>query len=280
MPLPMLYLDLAETEANELVPLVAREPVERLIGGGQMQGERDAEAHQELRAIDAGGEHVLLDLRLHLLAVDGGRRGQEVHRILGRQRDVLVLLLDPHVRHRNATRTVTSLAALLAEAIADVDLLGRDREVLGRIATLSFCTNRRPPVARLGAGVVGQRRRRGEAAVAATEVAVLRLSVRIDIWLRLGDAERLPRFPRRLELAGRVHIACPPRAVAAAHLGGAASSTACGYCGPQRSARDRSRRWRWQNRPYGNASPRVVTDGGLRSVRSLMKLIVSATAWS
>ena len=68
---------------------------------------------EQLGAIDAGGEHMLLDLGLHRLAVDGGGEGQEVDRILGRHRDVLVLLLDPHLRHRERHQTVTSLADLL-----------------------------------------------------------------------------------------------------------------------------------------------------------------------
>jgi hypothetical protein len=152
----VVFLDLAEAQANELVPLVARERVERLIGGRQMRRQRDAEAGQQLRAINARREHMLLDLGLHRLAVDGGGEGQEVHRILGRQRDVLVLLLDPHLRHRKRDQDGDVARGLVEKAVADIDLLDRDREVLGAHLHIVVLDEEKPAGGELGAGVVGQ----------------------------------------------------------------------------------------------------------------------------
>jgi hypothetical protein len=74
----VVFLDLGEAEADQLVPFVTRQPVERRIGGLQMRGERDAEARQQRGAVDAGGKHMLLDLGLHRLAVHTGGEGKQL----------------------------------------------------------------------------------------------------------------------------------------------------------------------------------------------------------
>ena len=85
---------------------------------------------QQLRAVDADREHALLDLGLHRLAVHRGGEAQEVDRIFGRHRDVLVRVVDPDFRHRKGDQHGHVLVGLVEEAIADLDLLGRDRKVL------------------------------------------------------------------------------------------------------------------------------------------------------
>jgi hypothetical protein len=155
----VVFLDLGEAEPDELVPSLARQPVERRVGGLQMGRERDTEASQQLRAVDAGRKDMLLDLGLHRLAVDGGGEGQQVDRILGRQRDVLVLLLDPHLRHRKRDQDRDVARRLVEEAVADIDLLGRDRQILGAHLHIVVLHENEPAGGELGRGIVGRRGR-------------------------------------------------------------------------------------------------------------------------
>ena len=126
-----------------------------------MRRQRNAEAQEQLGAIDAGGEHMLLDLRPHRLAVDGGGEAQDVDRILGRQRDVLVLLLDPHLRHRERHQHGDVARRLVEEAVAHVDLLHRDRQILRAHLDIVVLHEQEAAGGELGAGVVGERRHGG-----------------------------------------------------------------------------------------------------------------------
>jgi hypothetical protein len=96
-----------------------------------MRRERDAQRAQQLRAVDAERGDALLHLGLHWLPVHRGGEGEEVHRVLGRHRDVLVGLVDPDLRHREGDQHGHRLVGGVEEAIADAHLLGRDGEVLG-----------------------------------------------------------------------------------------------------------------------------------------------------
>jgi hypothetical protein len=154
----VIFLDLGDPQPQQLVPLVRRQPVERLVGAGQVRRQRKAERAQQLGAVEAGGEHALLDLGGDRLAVDGGGEGEEVDRVLGRHRDDLVLLVDLDLGHQERDQHGDRLVRFVEEAVADVDLLRRDAQVLG--LHLDVAHEDEPAGGELGRRVVGQRRHR------------------------------------------------------------------------------------------------------------------------
>src|SRR6266851_467657 len=55
----VIVLDLRDADANELLRLLRRQPIERLAGGGEMRRQRDAERAQQLGAVEASGDDAL-----------------------------------------------------------------------------------------------------------------------------------------------------------------------------------------------------------------------------
>ena len=125
-----------------------------------MRCQRNTERAQQLGAVDAGGSDALLDLHLHRRPIHRGGEGEEVHRVLGRQRNVLVGLVDPDLRHRKGDQHGDRLVGGVEEAIADAHLLGRDRQVLGAHFDVLVAHEDEPAGREFGRGVIGERRYR------------------------------------------------------------------------------------------------------------------------
>jgi hypothetical protein len=64
------------------------------------------------------------------LSVGLGREGEEVNRLLGRHRDVGVLVGDRDVRQREGNEIGYRLIAPVEEMIGDPNLLSRDKQLL------------------------------------------------------------------------------------------------------------------------------------------------------
>ena len=102
----------------------------------------------------------LLDLRVDRLAVHDGGEGEEVDRVVGRHRDELVRAFDVDVGHRKRHQHGDVLVRLVEEAVADADLLGGDREILGHHLDGVVADEDQPAGGELGGGIVGEGGRR------------------------------------------------------------------------------------------------------------------------
>jgi len=109
----VVFLDLGDPQPQQFVPLVRRQPVERLVGAGQVRRQRKAERAQQLGAVEAGGQHALLNLGDDRLAVDGGGEGEEVDRVLGGTEITWSCSSTLISGIGNATSTVTGWSDLL-----------------------------------------------------------------------------------------------------------------------------------------------------------------------
>ena len=157
MPLAgVVLLDLGQTDAQELVPFVRRQAVECLIRAGEMWCQGNAERTQQLRAVEAGGDDALLDLRRDRLAVHDSGEGEEVEGVVGRHRDGLVRAFDMDVGHGKRHQHGDVLVRLVEEAVADADLLGGDRKVFGNHLDGVVADEDEPAGGELGGGIVGE----------------------------------------------------------------------------------------------------------------------------
>ena len=120
----VVLIDLGEAEAQELLPLVRRQAVEGFVGARQMRRQRDAEAAQQLRAVDAGSDGALLELGRDRRPVHGGGKAEKVDGIVGRHRDDVVRAFDLDVRHRKGDEHGHVLVRPVEEAVMNPDLLG------------------------------------------------------------------------------------------------------------------------------------------------------------
>jgi hypothetical protein len=89
------------------------------------------------------------------LSVGLGREGEEVNRLLGRHRDVGVLVGDRDIRHRERDQIGDRLIAFVEEVVGNPDLIGRDKEVLRPHLDIVVQHKVEPPGAEFGGGVIG-----------------------------------------------------------------------------------------------------------------------------
>ena len=159
----IVFVDVGDADADQLVPFVFRQAVERIAGGLQMRRQRDAQRAQQLRAVDAGGSDTLLDLSLHRLTINRSGERQEVHRVLGRHRNILVGLVDADLGQRKCDQHGHVLVGGVEEAIADADLLRGNQQVLRAHLDAVVAHEDEATGGKLGGGVIGERRRRYDA---------------------------------------------------------------------------------------------------------------------
>ena len=93
-------LGFGEPETLQIVKLIGRQTVERILRAVKMRRERNAEAAQQLRAIDAGGNHALLDRGRNRLSIHVHGKTEQIHGIIGRDGKGIVRSLDMDVGHR------------------------------------------------------------------------------------------------------------------------------------------------------------------------------------